>query len=184
MGQLIEGAGIKQSLVPCDTMGVSGRVILEALIDGQRDTAPMAGLAKRRRRSKIPALTAALTGISTDVADVHVANMSRFPSPGHLACLGRILQRQQRVRRTDQVDQDPTRQPLHQARSRCRGHVHRPKQGTGHLGMARRTIASANMAFVNHGVRLRAVRSGSYWMFIPARGHTRTALPGVRPAAP
>ena len=27
--------------------------------------------------------------------------------------------------------------------------------------MARRTIASANMAFVNHGVRLRAVRSGS-----------------------
>jgi hypothetical protein len=36
--------------------------MLEALIDGQRDPAQLAKLAKRRLRSKIPALTEALTG--------------------------------------------------------------------------------------------------------------------------
>ena len=43
-------------------MGVSGRAMLEALIDGQRDPAALAELAKRRLRSKIPDLTEALTG--------------------------------------------------------------------------------------------------------------------------
>src|ERR1035437_6710235 len=43
-------------------MGVSGRAMLEELIDGQRDPAQLAELAKRRLRSKIPALTEALTG--------------------------------------------------------------------------------------------------------------------------
>jgi transposase len=113
--------------------------MLEALIDGQRDPAQLAELAQRRLRSKIPALTEALTGrfttqhaflarmhldlidkhteaiekltnrievviepfrgfrdlictipgISTGVADVVTAetgtDMSRFPTPGHLA---------------------------------------------------------------------------------------------------
>jgi transposase len=36
--------------------------MLEALIGGQRDPAALADLAKRRLRSKIPALTEALTG--------------------------------------------------------------------------------------------------------------------------
>jgi hypothetical protein len=36
--------------------------MLEALIDGQRDPAQLAKLAKRRLRSKIPALTEALSG--------------------------------------------------------------------------------------------------------------------------
>ncbi len=45
-----------------DITGVSGRAMLEALIAGQRDPAALADLAKRRLRSKIPALTEALTG--------------------------------------------------------------------------------------------------------------------------
>lgn len=113
--------------------------MLQALIDGQRDPALLADLAKRRLRSKIPPLTEALTGrfgdhhaflarlhldlidhhttaidelttwievviepfrgardlivtipgISTGVADVIIAetgaDMTRFPSAGHLA---------------------------------------------------------------------------------------------------
>ena len=60
--KLLEDAGIKLSSVATDIMGVSGRAMLQSLIDGQRDPAQLAELAKRRLRSKIPALTEALTG--------------------------------------------------------------------------------------------------------------------------
>jgi transposase len=137
--KLLEDAGIKLSAVASDITGVSGRLMLQALIDGQRDPAVLADLAKRRLRSKIPTLTEALTGRFSDhhafltrlhldlidrhtsaiteithrievviepfqgfrdliatipgigpiIADVIVAetgaDMTRFPSPGHLA---------------------------------------------------------------------------------------------------
>jgi transposase len=60
--KLLEDAGIKLSSVATDITGVSGRAMLEALIAGQRDPTELAELAKRRLRSKIPALTEALTG--------------------------------------------------------------------------------------------------------------------------
>ena len=60
--KLLEDAGIKLSAVASDITGVSGRLMLAALIEGQRDPAVLADLAKRRLRSKIPALTEALTG--------------------------------------------------------------------------------------------------------------------------
>jgi len=60
--KLLEDAGIKLSSVASDITGVSGRAMLEALIAGQRDPNELADLAKRRLRSKIPALTEALTG--------------------------------------------------------------------------------------------------------------------------
>src|SRR5680860_688711 len=60
--KLLEDAGIKLSSVATDFMGVSGRAMLEALVEGQRDPAQLAELARRRLRSKIPALTEALTG--------------------------------------------------------------------------------------------------------------------------
>ena len=60
--KLLEDAGIKLSSVASDICGVSGRAMLAALIDGERDPAVLADLAKRRMRSKIPELTEALTG--------------------------------------------------------------------------------------------------------------------------
>lgn len=60
--KLLEDAGIKLSSVASDITGVSGRAMLEALIEGQRDPVVLADLAKRRMRSKIPELTEALTG--------------------------------------------------------------------------------------------------------------------------
>jgi len=176
--KLLEDAGIKLSSVATDISGVSGRAMLAALVDGERDPAVLAELAKRRLRSKIPALTEALTGrfgahhgflarlhldlidqharaideltrrievviepfrgardlivtlpgISTGVADVVIAetgaDMSRFPTRA-FGVLGRHLPRQQRVRRPDQVDQYPTRQPLPQGRPRDRSDVRR-----------------------------------------------------------
>ena len=60
--KLLEDAGIKLSSVASDITGVSSRAMLEAMISGQHDPATLADLAKRRMRSKIPALTEALTG--------------------------------------------------------------------------------------------------------------------------
>jgi len=70
--KFLEDAGIKLSSVSSDIMGVSGRAMLEALISGVDDpTGPpdptvLADLAKRRLRSKIPALVEALTGRFTE----------------------------------------------------------------------------------------------------------------------
>jgi transposase len=60
--KLLEDAGIKLSSVASDISGVSGRLMLQALVDGQRDPTVLAQLAKRRLRVKIPELTEALTG--------------------------------------------------------------------------------------------------------------------------
>jgi transposase len=60
--KILQDAGIKLSSVATDIMGQSSRVMLEALIEGKTDPAVLADLAKRRLRSKIPALTEALTG--------------------------------------------------------------------------------------------------------------------------
>jgi transposase len=60
--KLLEDAGIKLSSVASDITCVSGRLMLQGLIDGQHDPAVLADLAKRRLRAKIPELTEALTG--------------------------------------------------------------------------------------------------------------------------
>jgi transposase len=60
--KLLEDACIKLSSVASDITGLSGRLMLQALIEGQHDPAAMANLAQGRMRSKIPELTAALNG--------------------------------------------------------------------------------------------------------------------------
>ena len=87
--KLLEDAGIKLSSVATDIIGVSGRLMLAALIDGHDDPAVIADLAKRRLRSKIPALTEALNGHFTahhafmarlflDRIDAHTADIERL----------------------------------------------------------------------------------------------------------
>jgi transposase len=58
----LEDAGIKLSVVASDILGVSGRAMLAALIDGERDAPTLAQMAKGRMRVKIPVLEQALTG--------------------------------------------------------------------------------------------------------------------------
>src|SRR5215211_6385731 len=60
--KLLEDALIKLSTVATDIMGKSGRAMLEALIQGERDPEALAGLARGRLRVKHAALVAALTG--------------------------------------------------------------------------------------------------------------------------
>src|ERR1019366_7572934 len=69
-----EDAGIKIGSVASDIMGVSSRDMIEALIDGERRGAVLAGLARGGLRSKIPDLSMALTGRFND----HHALMCRL----------------------------------------------------------------------------------------------------------
>lgn len=64
--KLLEGANIKLASVATDILGVSGRLMLEALIGGQADEKTMANMAKGRMRSKIPELEQAMTGIVSE----------------------------------------------------------------------------------------------------------------------
>ena len=58
----LEDTGIKLDCVATDILGVSGRLMLGALLDGERDPVKLAGLAKRRLRSKHDALVEAFEG--------------------------------------------------------------------------------------------------------------------------
>ncbi len=75
--KVLENANIKLASVATDVLGVSGRRMLEALVEGTADAATMAELAKGRLRNKIPILQQALTG----VVDEH----HRFLLAQHLA---------------------------------------------------------------------------------------------------
>ena len=58
----LEGANIKLAAVASDVLGVSGREMLAALLDGEADPSVLADLARGRLRAKLPALRQALTG--------------------------------------------------------------------------------------------------------------------------
>lgn len=59
--KLLEDAGIKLACVATDVMGVSGRAMMRALIEGQADPGALSELAKGKLRVKLPALRKALT---------------------------------------------------------------------------------------------------------------------------
>ncbi|MHA6780668.1 IS110 family RNA-guided transposase [Pseudonocardia saturnea] len=64
--KLLEDAQIKLSVVASDIFGVSGREMLAALLDGERDPKALAQLARTRMRAKIPLLEEAFVGRFTD----------------------------------------------------------------------------------------------------------------------
>jgi transposase len=60
--KLLETANIKLSSVASDVFGVSGRLMLQALVEGTVEPQQMAALAKGRLRAKLPQLELALDG--------------------------------------------------------------------------------------------------------------------------
>jgi transposase len=81
----LEDAGIKISLVATDVFGVSGRRILRALIEGERDPQTLADMAMGRLRPRIPDLQETLVG--------------RFGEHHAFLC-------QMHINRVDQIDRD------------------------------------------------------------------------------
>ena len=59
--KVLEDAGVKLATVATDVMGVSGREMMRALIDGVTDPQVLADLARARLRTKLPQLHKALT---------------------------------------------------------------------------------------------------------------------------
>jgi transposase len=64
--KLLEDAQIKLSVVATDIFGASGRVMMAALIAGERNPQTLAALARARLRAKMGALEEAFTGHFTD----------------------------------------------------------------------------------------------------------------------
>ena len=60
--KVLEDAGIKLASVVTDILGVSGRAMLEALVQSTTDAEVLAELARGRLRTKLPVLQQALTG--------------------------------------------------------------------------------------------------------------------------
>src|SRR6267154_3169872 len=60
--KLLETANIKLASVATDVFGVSGRLMLQALVEGKATAQEMAELAKKQLRKKIPELKLALEG--------------------------------------------------------------------------------------------------------------------------
>ena len=59
----LEDTGIKLDCVATDILGVSGRAMLDALLDGERNPRTLAALAKGRLKTKTPALIEAFEGV-------------------------------------------------------------------------------------------------------------------------
>jgi transposase len=66
IAKVLEDANIKLGAVATDILGVSGRLMIEALIGGQEDPAAMASMARGRLRKKATALQQALDGAVTE----------------------------------------------------------------------------------------------------------------------
>ncbi|HEX6512083.1 MAG TPA: IS110 family transposase [Chloroflexota bacterium] len=60
--KVLEGANIKLAAVATNIMGVSGRAMLQAIIDGDEDAAHLADMARYQLRRKLPQLQEALHG--------------------------------------------------------------------------------------------------------------------------
>ena len=86
--KVLEDANIKLAAVAADILGVSGRAMLWALVEGVEDPAVLAELARGRMRSKLPALREALQG---RVLDHH-----RFQRRERL---GQVNERDERIAR-------------------------------------------------------------------------------------
>jgi transposase len=95
--KVLEAAGIKLDSVASDTFGVSGRLMLAALVKGERDPLVLAGLAKGVLRNKTDDLRLALAGRFT----THHATMVEL----HLARIDHLDAMLTRV--TEKTDTEP-----------------------------------------------------------------------------
>lgn len=91
----LEDANVKLGSVVTDIMGVSGRAILEALIDGESDPEKLAGLARGKLRRKRAALAKVLHG--------RVTTHHRFVLHSHLRLYDAVHEQVRRV--DDQLDE-------------------------------------------------------------------------------
>jgi transposase len=72
---VLQRGGIKLSSVAANIMGVTGRAIMDALVEGKQDAAAMAELARGSLRKKIPLLKRALEGRFTRQHATMVSHM-------------------------------------------------------------------------------------------------------------
>ncbi|MEW5979772.1 MAG: transposase [Acidobacteriota bacterium] len=96
--KVLEDTNVKLGLVATDILGVSGRKMIGALIDGETDTARLADMASGRLREQIPLLQQALLG---KVTDHHRFLLS--------ALMGHLLYLESQIERINQLIEEAAR---------------------------------------------------------------------------
>jgi transposase len=91
--KVLEDANIKLGSVASDVLGVSGRAMIRAILDGCEDPARLADLAEGRLRGKMPQLKRALAGQVTD----HHRFLLRALMDQHQALEGLIARYEERI---------------------------------------------------------------------------------------
>jgi transposase len=80
--KILEDANVKLGNVATDVLGVSGRAMIQALIEGKLSPAQMAELARKQLRRKIPELTEALAGRVSEhhrfMLKLHMGQIQRY----------------------------------------------------------------------------------------------------------
>ena len=66
IAKVLEDANIKLGAVATDILGVSGRLMIQAMICGQEDPTTLAGLARGKLKKKVTALAEGVEGSVTD----------------------------------------------------------------------------------------------------------------------
>lgn len=97
--KVLEVANIKLASVATDVFGVSGRLMIEAMIAGESNPETMADLAKLQLRKKIPELRSALQGRLTD----HTRRMLKFHYEHYLDLERRIDALSQCIKEYDEI---------------------------------------------------------------------------------
>jgi transposase len=92
--KVLEDANVKLSSVATDTLGVTGRMILEALCAGERDPDVLAGMAQRRLKAKTDLLARCVPGRFNEFHATMVRNLL-----DHIDYLNEAI-----VRLDDQID--------------------------------------------------------------------------------
>lgn len=94
--KILETANIKLSSVASDVFGVSGRLMLQAIVDNELSPAKMANMAKGVLRKKIPDLTLALDGMVKEshrtILRLQLSRLERLDS--ELSELDAIIEKQ------------------------------------------------------------------------------------------
>jgi len=102
--KVLEQANIKLSSVASDTLGVSGRLMIEAIIAGEQDGEQLSQLAKGRLRSRIPELQAALAG--------RIRSHHRFMLKEHFSEWKALAERIERVEKEIDKSMSPFEQAV------------------------------------------------------------------------
>jgi transposase len=177
--KVLEDAGVKLSSVASNVLGVSGRLMLEALCQGSNDPVALAELARGRLRSKLPALRA---GIGEPLRDHHAFLVSQILA--HLdyldeaiaACSARIAEQIAPFAPALRLVFPSSRHLASWAKLSPGNNESAGKRKSGSTGRGSPWLRSALVESALAATRTRGYLRAKYWRIRQRRGHQRAVI--------